>query len=537
MDYQPFRGFAQGFGSHPRRRFLTFATSTLTLALTSRLPVARATGSDLPPSQENPFTLGVASGDPVPDGVVLWTRLAPRPREVGGGMPPDGAVTVQWQIAADEAFRRVVHQGTARAEAGYGYSIHAEVPGLEPGRTYWYRFRTGPWISPTGRTRTTPAAGTLPGQARLGLASCQQYDGGYYTAHAHLAQEDLDAVFFVGDYIYENAITPQAGGRQYPPGEQVPESFGHECTTLDDYRLRYALYKSDPQLQAAHAAHPWCVTWDDHEVENNYAGAVSQDNDPTGLFLQRRAAAYRAYWENMPLRRAQHPYGADARLYRRLRYGRLAALHILDTRQYRDDQAYGDGWQYPGPGSDNPARSITGHAQERWLTQGLDRTGIWHVIPQQVVFSQRKRTVGRSPVSMDAWDGYPDSRRRILTTAQHTKANLIVLSGDAHAHYAMDIKQDFDDPDSPTLGAEFVTTSISSGGDGTATPLDHAAMLGANPHIKFYNVQRGYTVLTLTPTDARAEHRTVGFVTRPGAPRRTAAAFITEAGRPGLHPV
>ncbi|MEV4739079.1 alkaline phosphatase D family protein [Streptomyces sp. NPDC049555] len=519
-----------------RRRFLTLTAGAAVLALTPRLPRAYAAPSRSLDLRDDPFTLGVASGDALPNAVVLWTRLAPRPYEPSAGLPEEGEATVQWEISRDEHFRTVEQRGSTLAEAEDGYSVHIDVRGLKPDRVYWYRFRTGSWISPTGRTRTTPEQGDPVREMRLGLASCQQYDEGYYTALRHLADEDLDAVFFVGDYIYENAINAKAGARRYPRDRELPASCNHTLQTLTDYRMRYALGKADPDLQAAHAAHPWYVTWDDHEVENNYAAEVSQHNDPVDAFLRRRAAAYRAYWENMPLRSRQRPSGPDMRLYRRFSYGRLAQFDILDTRQYRDDQAYGDGWQYPGPKSEDPARSITGDAQEQWLIDGFHRSSVvWNVVPQQVIFSRRRTTAGRSRLSMDAWDGYPASRRRLLKGARHAGVeNLMVLSGDAHVHYAMDIKEDFDDPRSPTAGVEIAGTSLSSGFDGVERPPNRDAVLAANPHMKYFADRRGYVVVTLEEEQARADYRTLPYVTRPGAPIGTAASFVTEAGRPGF---
>ncbi|GHF55616.1 alkaline phosphatase [Streptomyces mashuensis] len=522
---------------HLRRRLLGLTAAATALAFTARVPQAAARPLRSAELAENPFTLGVASGDPLPDAVVLWTRLAPRPFEPGNGLPARGVVDVQWEISRDEDFRRTDRRGTTRADAEYNYSVHVDVQGLEPDRVYWYRFRTGRWISPTGRTRTTPPAGAAVRTMRLGLASCQQYDEGYYTALAHLAREDLDAVFFVGDYIYENAINAQAGVRRYTGGRRLPDVFRHETMTLTDYRLRYALGKSDPDLQAAHAAHPWYVTWDDHEVENNYAGEYAQAGDPVDAFLRRRAAAYRAYWENMPLRRSQRPSGPDMRLYRRFEYGNLAQFDILDTRQYRDDQAYGDGWKYPGRESDDPDRSITGDEQEEWLIDGLQTsTARWNVVPQQLAFCQRKSTTGsHAKVSMDAWDGYPASRDRVLSGARDAGVtNLVVLSGDAHVNYAMDIKEDFDDPDSPTVGVEIVGTSLSSGSDGTARPGDTNAVHAANPHLKHYSARRGYVVVTLTHSHLRADFRALPYVTRPGAPVSTLTSLVSEAGEPGF---
>ncbi|MEX2981816.1 alkaline phosphatase [Streptomyces sp. C36] len=488
------------------------------------------------PLTENPFTLGVASGDCLPDSVVLWTRLAPRPYEPGNGLPAEGAVDVQWELACDESFRQLRRSGTVPAPAADNHTVHLEVRGLDPGGVYWYRFRVGRWISPVGRTRTAPAPDAVPDGVGFAVVSCMQYDEGYYTALGHLAREDLDAVLCIGDYIYENAINAQAGAREYTDAP-LPEFFDHWTWNLTDYRLRYALGKSDPDLRAAHAAHPWFVTWDDHEVENNYAGLVSQNNDPVDVFRARRAAAYQAYWENMPLREALRPTGPDMPLYRRFHYGRLAQLDILDTRQYRSDQAYGDGWKYPGPESEDPARTITGDVQERWLLDGLSAsTARWNVIAQQVAFSRRKNTTAdRSEVSMDAWDGYPASRERVLAGVERAGVeNLVVLSGDVHVHYAMDVKRDFDDPGSRTMGVEVVGTSVSSGFDGEERPDDWNLMLAANPHMKYYDARRGYVVVTLDRSRLQADFRTVSGVVTPGGDISTAARFVSEAGAPGF---
>ncbi|TVL90047.1 alkaline phosphatase [Streptomyces sp. SAJ15] len=522
-----------------RRRFLTVTSAAAALAFSTNLPSAHA--AELTPHSlpEDPFTLGVASGDPLPDSVLLWTRLAPRPYEPRGGLPAEGVVRVEWEICRDDRFRRVARRGTAAAHAAFDYAVHVEADGLAPGRDYWYRFRVGSWTSPAGRTRTAPARRAHVDQGRFGLISCQAYHDGYYTALGHLADEDLDAVFHVGDYLYEYAVNAVGGARKYTD-RTLPDIFNRETLTLEDYRLRYALYKTDPELQAAHAAFPWFVTWDDHETENNYAGDTDENGNPPEEFLLRRAAAYRAYWENMPLRRPHRPDGPDMRLYRRFHHGRLAQFDILDTRQYRSDQAYGDGWQYPGPESEDPSRTMIGAAQERWLLHGFRRsTATWNVLPQQVTFCRRKdTTAARSKLSMDAWDGYPASRQRILDGVEQAGIdNLIVLTGDVHVSYAMDIKRDFGDPSSRTLGVEIVGTSVSSGRNGADKPSNWATFMAANPHMKFYNGRRGYVLLTLDEDQARADYRTVSPVTTPGGVVTTAASFITESGNPGLQAV
>ncbi|MGW9303726.1 alkaline phosphatase D family protein [Streptomyces cyaneofuscatus] len=527
-------------GGLDRRRLLTGAGAVAALAFTMNLPAAgTAAAAELDARRitENPFTLGVASGDPLPGSVLIWTRLAPRPYEPAGGLPAS-RVQVTWELAHDEAFRRIVRRGTVTAHAEFAHSVRADVQGLDPGRGYFYRFRTGSWTSPTGRTRTAPAAGTRTSSLTLAAVSCQAYHDGYFTAHRHLAAEDVDVVFHLGDYLYEYAVTATGGARNYTD-RRLPAHYNRETMTLEDYRLRYALYKSDPDLIAAHAAHPFVVTWDDHETENNYAGEIPENDVPPEEFLLRRASAYRAYWENQPLRTPQRPTGPDMRLYRRLTFGRLAQFDILDTRQYRSDQAYGDGWRTPGPESEDPARTMTGAAQERWLIDGWRASdATWNVVPQQVTFAERRDVPAAAyKLSMDAWDGYPASRQRVLAGAESAGVeNLMVLTGDVHVSYAFDLKKDFADPASRTVGTEIVTTSVSSGKDGAERPANWENQTRANPHMKHYNGRRGYALVTLTEKQARADFRTVSAVTTPGAPVTTAASFVTEAGNPGLTP-
>ncbi|MET7598399.1 alkaline phosphatase D family protein [Streptomyces sp. NPDC005481] len=523
-----------------RRRFLTVTGAAAALAFAVDLPtagVASAAELDAAKIGDDPFTLGVASGDPLPGSVLLWTRLAPAPYQADGGLPRE-RVVVHWELAHDERFRRIVRRGTALAHPEFNHTVHVEVGHLDADRVFYYRFRAGSWVSPAGRTRTAPATRSRTSGLTLAAVSCQAYHDGYFTAYKHLAEDDVDVVFHLGDYLYEYAVNSVGGARKYTD-RTLPDLFNHETVTLEDYRLRYALYKSDPDLRAAHAAHPFVVTWDDHETENNYADDIDENGNPPEEFLLRRAAAYRAYWENQPLRRPQLPDGPDAQLYRRLRWGRLAQFDILDTRQYRSNQAYGDGSHVPGPESDDPARTITGATQERWLIDGWrDSRALWNVVPQQVTFSQRKLDLNPvAKVSMDAWDGYRGSRERVLAGARSAGIeNLMVLTGDVHVGYAFDIKDDFDDPASATLGTEIVATSISSGKDGAERPANWETYTKANPHLKFYNGRRGYVTVELGREAARADFKTVSAVTTPGAPITTAASFVTEVGDQGLKP-
>ncbi|MFC7846288.1 alkaline phosphatase D family protein [Streptomyces sp. NPDC057382] len=521
-----------------RRRFLTVTAAAALLAFSTNRPARGATAAperDAARITDDPFTLGVASGDPLPDSVLLWTRLAPEPFAEDGGLGQE-RVVVYWEVAIDEWFALVEQQGAATAHPEYAHSVHVDVKGLTPDSTYYYRFRVGAWISPVGRTRTAPAPGGDADSLRLAAVACQAYQDGYYTAHRHLAQEDVDAVFHLGDYLYEYGVNSAGGARRYTD-RKLPDVFNHEATTLADYRLRYALYKNDPDLQAAHAQHPFVVTWDDHETENNYAGPYDEKGSPQDQFLVRRAAAYRAYWENQPLRADQLPQGPDARLYRRLTWGSLAQFDILDTRQYRSDQAYEDRPHPPGPESDDPARTLTGDAQERWLLDGWRTSdALWNVMPQQVCFSQRKFDLtAPARVSMDAWDGYRASRDRVMAGAKAAGIeNWMVLTGDVHVGYAFDIKEDFDDPASKAVGTEFTCTSIASGGDGTERPADWDTYMKANPHMKYYDGRRGYVRVELGRDEAQVDFRIVPAITTPGASISTTASFVTEVGSPGL---
>ncbi|OSC57259.1 alkaline phosphatase, partial [Streptomyces sp. 4F] len=504
-----------------RRRFLTVTAAAAALAFSTNIPARGAVAAPERTARitKDPFTLGVASGDPLPDSVLLWTRLAPEPFLEDGGMGTE-RVTVEWEVAVDEYFAAVLFRGTADAHAEYNHSVHVDVKGLTPGTVYYYRFRTGAWISPTGRTRTAPPADDETASLKLGAVACQAYQDGYYTVLRHLAQDDVDVVFHLGDYLYEYAVNSAGGERRYTD-IVLPDVFNRETMTLADYRLRYSLYKSDEDLKAAHAAHPFVVAWDDHETENNYADDIPENAVPPEEFLLRRAAAYRAYWENQPLRAAQLPQGPDARLYRRLHWGTLAQFDILDTRQYRSDQAYDDRPHPPGPESDDPARTMTGAAQEQWLLDGwLSSTALWNVMPQQVCFSQRKFDVAAdAPLSMDAWDGYRASRARVIAGAQATGVeNWLILTGDVHVGYALDVKEDFDDPESATVGTEVTCTSVASGRDGVEQPANWDLYMRANPHMKFYNGKRGYVRAELDREAARLDFRTVSAVTTPGAP-------------------
>ncbi len=520
-----------GASTLTRRAFFARSASFTAAALLSNGVLGAVSAA--PRFTACPFSLGVASGDPASDGFVLWTRLAPRPLEPGGGMAAE-PVEVAWQVAEDEAMSRVVQRGTATANLAWAHSVHVEVAGLQPERWYWYQFKAGAEVSPKGRTRTMPAAGARPERLRFAFASCQKYEIGYYTAFEHMVREDLDLVVHLGDYIYEKGDDKRA---VRPHGTA-------EIVTLDDYRARYALYKTDPALQAAHAMAPWIVTWDDHEVSNNYAAGRPQQHDRDRItdtqFLHRRAAGYQAYYEHMPLRRSALPAGPDMLLYRRLGFGRLAAFNVLDTRQYRTDQPQGDGVKPPVPQLLDPAGTIMGDRQREWLFAGLAGSPTtWNVLAQQVMVARVDRQAGpEEAFSMDKWSGYEFERRRLLRYFRDARvANPVVLTGDVHENWANELPVEPDRPDAPSAGVEFVGTSITSSGDGADQPPEAAALRAENPFVKYHNSERGYVRCEVTPGLWRTDYRTVPYVSRPGAPLHTRASFAVETGRPQLQRV
>ena len=482
-----------------------------------------------PRFERNPFSLGVASGYPGPDGVVLWTRLAPEPL-AGGGMP-DAAVEVAWEIATDEAFRRIVRNGKEIASPEWAHSIHAEVAGLEPGRRYFYRFHAGGATSPVGRTRTSPPI-AAPEPLNFAFASCQQYEHGYYAAYRHMAHEDLDFVVHLGDYIYETTW-----GRNLVRSHQAGET-----VTLDEYRNRYALYKTDPDLQAAHAAFPWICTWDDHEVQNDYAGDRGQRAGPREEFLTRRAAAYRAYYEHLPLPKRMAPRGPDLQIYGRWNFGSLAQFLVLDDRQYRDHQAcpradFGGGSNVVSaancPELMNPRRTLLGARQEQWLADGLSATRAhWNVIAQQTIMAQVSRPLnGEKSFWTDGWDGYPHARARLLEAVAGSRvANPVVIGGDIHTFAACDLKADFDDLNSPVVATEFVGSSITSQGIAAKTI---ETWRDQNPHIRYINsTRRGYVAMALSTKRCVARMRAVDEKNS-ASPVTTLAAWTVESGHPG----
>ena len=510
-----------------RREFLRILGGAATLGAAGVALSERAEAASQAQAQfdSDPFELGVASGDPLPDSVVLWTRLAPKPLEPQGGMSDD-PIPVLYEVATDDSMEDIVKRDVIFASPDWAHSVHADVSGLEEDTEYYYRFQAGDKYSPIGHTQTAPAEDSSPGSLSFAFASCQSWPTGYYTAYESMAEDDLDLVIHLGDYIYEYPIPPSAGERS----TDLPRRFNTEINTLEQYRLRHALYKSDDDLQAAHAAFPWIVTWDDHEVENNYADEVSENDVPPENFLERRANAYKAYFEHMPLQPSRMPEGPDLSLYRRFTFGDLAEFNVLDTRQYRSDQTSSS------EDAQESNRTILGDVQQDWLIDGLAGSSAqWNVLAQQVPFSATDENPDPDVENFgagDKWDGYRTDRDAVRDfMTERSDLNPVVITGDVHRNYVYDIKVDFSNPDSETVGTEYVGTSITSSGDGSGI-TDYGGTAD-EPYRQFYNDNRGYVRCTLTTDQWQSEYQVVSAVSYPNAPVSTLATFVTEAGNPG----
>lgn len=504
------------------RRRLLFQAAALAGAALS--PAAWTSAVAQTRLADNPFRVGIASGEPLPDGVVLWTRLVTDPQAMGGGMDP-APVEVGWEVAEDEGLRRIVQRGRALAVAEAGHSVHVEVQGLRPDRRYFYRFTAGGHASAVGRTRTAPTPGARIDRLRIAYGSCQKWESGYFPAHAHLAAEDPDLVLFLGDYIYERAASTKEVVRPHPPVE---------ASDLASYRQRYAWYKADADLQAAHAAAPWLMMWDDHEVSNDYGDDQDRSNPPPAQFLLRRAAAYQAYFENMPLRRTARPVGPNMRLYRTLDWGQLARLAVIDDRQHRAHRscdAQSDGKMIPAACAErsDPQRSMLGAPQESWLQRQFTATPArWNLLGQQTLMTEVISPDGR--VSNDGWNGYAQTRRRILEGwRDHKVANPVVLGGDVHTFFAGDLALE---PEGKPIASEFVGGSIASLG---ASKAEVGGMMTINPRLKFGDGDtRGYGRVDITRKACTVTFRGVESALVRASPIRDLAKFVVEDGEAGL---
>jgi len=520
-----------------RRIFLAQSARWISLAaFAATAPVGAAARTDA-----YPFSLGVASGSPRPTSIVLWTRILPDPLNAESVAPLP--LLVQWEIAEDDRFRKIAAKGKATALPELAHSVHVDATGLQPDRWYWYRFMLGGAVSPTGRTRTAPAADVMPSSLRFAFASCQHWEFGQYAAHRHIAEAAPDLVAFLGDYIYEWGPCEL----EHPP---APRRRSNESMTLSGYRARYAQYKSDPLLQAAHLAAPWIVTWDDHEVSNDYGNDRDERLDPD--FLARRAAAYQAFYEHMPIRLPTLVDGplrfAHLRIHERFDWGRLARFHVLDNRQYRSYQAC----QPAGRGGSTsvtsscserlqPARTLLGEQQEAWLANGFATSPArWNILAQQTLMAQASHSPIRAPQDgrfwTDGWDGYPAARQRLLgDIARYRPSNPLVISGDVHTFYAADLKQDFNRPasiDNPVIATEFCGTSVTSSSL-PQTRIDR--YVANNPHIKYgRGDRRGFVMMNVTAARATVEFQALDDVQRGDSPASTVARFLVEDGQPGV---
>ncbi len=523
-SYTSLSSAVRGEGGISRRLLLAYGGTLASLPLLARMRWANSR----PTFSGHPFTLGVASGDPDSHSVVLWTKLAPEPTQPDGGMKHE-PVVVAWEVAADESMRTIIASGSTIATPQLGHSVHVEVEGLHPNRWYWYRFMSGDEVSPVGRTRTMPADVDEPDRLRFAFASCQNYEQGLFTAYEQMAEDEIDLIFHLGDYIYE-----------YEAGRngKVRTHQGNEIETIGDYRIRHNQYRSDELLQSAHAHCPWFLTWDDHEFDNNYAGKMSEEAnvDPVA-FMLRRAAAYQAYYEMMPLRASCLPRGPELKLYRKATFGRLAEFMILDTRQYRSDQPNGDRKSPLNEAACAAGNSLLGIQQRDWLCASLEQSiAQWNVLAQQVMMGlvgaqSREDTM---QYSMDQWPGYHAERGQLLSLlARRGISNPVVLTGDIHCNYVNDLRLDDDRADTPIIATEFVGTSISSGGNGENLPRDHDWICSHNPGVQFYNRERGYVRCEVTREAWTSDYVVVDDVLKPGGKSATRASFVVESGQPG----
>ena len=484
-----------------------------------------------------PFPLGVASGDPATDGFVIWTKIAPKPLERGGGMPKK-AVEVEWVVAADPQMGKLVRSGKAIAPPELGHSVHVEVGGLESAREYYYRFTVGGERSGIGRARTLPPTGPALARLRFAAAGCQRYEDGYFTAYRNIAAERFDFVFHYGDYIYERPVL-RPNERKLPVVRVMPGD-PDECYTLDDYRHRYSLHQLDADLQAAHASAPFVMSYDDHEVENDWAGDTNEKKAPPELFVLRRAAAFQAWYEHLPLRRAQLPRGPDILAYRRFAVGDLLSMNVLDTRLFRSPQACADGPRQQANCAEalEGNRTMLGATQERWLYDGFRSSKAhWNLLAQQVIVARNDRDPDPNVFapSLDKWDGAVAARDRLFAAVEAAKLrNLVVITGDVHQNWAAELKKNFADEKSATLGVEFVATSVSSLGDGFDINDRFKALLQQDPHLKFFNGQRGYVRHTVTPQRWQADYQVLDKVSVRDGRLSTRKSFVVENGKPGL---
>ncbi len=509
-----------------RRRFLAAGSAS---AATVAFPVRTFAAAE---DRHSRFQHGVASGDPLADGIILWTRVTPAKRD-------DSALDVDWLIATDPALNQVVGRGFTRTHASRDYTAKVDVRGLQPGTRYYYQFRSGGQQSPVGRTRTAPVGGDDP--ISFASASCANHPFGYFNVYRRIAErEELNAVLHLGDYLYEYPARSRDG--VIDVRRHVPDN---EILSLSDYRLRHAQYKTDPDLQAAHQAHPWICVWDDHESANNSWMHGAQNHTPDeGDWALRKAAAMQAYHEWMPIR-AQPMSIAAPRIFRGFRFGNTVDLLMLDTRLHgRSEQVAAD-----SPALSDPARSLLGAEQRTWLlnqlTASAGREAHWRVLGNQCMFGQ---LLGEGGVVLnpDQWDGYPHDRQAII---EHLQAggigNNVVVTGDIHSSWALDIHPNpYGDAYANGQGnvaVELVTSSVTSRSrynDPVEARPQEAQIMASMPHMKWTNLsERGYLVTTLTREQMQAEWWLVDTVLQRQHTETRAAAYVSTSGSNRLTPV
>ncbi|CAM5535943.1 alkaline phosphatase D family protein [Streptomyces narbonensis] len=528
----------------PSRRTVVKAAAVTAVAAPALLGAASPALAD---SGAPAFLHGVASGDPLPDGVLLWTRVTPSAEAVpGSGLGPD--VTVGWELAEDRGFARTVASGSTTASASSDHTVKADVRGLRPATAYWFRFTAGDAVSPAARTRTAPPADAATPGVRFGVVSCANWESGHFSAYRHLAgRADLDAVLHLGDYVYEYAsgVYPEAKDtvRQHEPR--------HEIVSLADYRTRHGHYKTDADLQALHAAHPVVAIWDDHEFANDAWTGGAENHAPSaeGEWAARVAAAKQAYFEWMPVRAS-----TEGTVFRRLRFGRLADLHLLDLRTFRSAPAK------TGSGTvDDPERSITGRAQLDWLKAGLAGSdATWQLVGTSVMISPI--AFGALPahlleplaelmglpteglaVNVDQWDGFTDDRKELIGhLTSRAIRNTVFLTGDIHMAWANDVPvKAATYPLSASAATEFVVTSVTSDNlddmlnvaPGTLSVVAAGAVKAANRHVKWVDMDHhGYGVLDVTSERSQMDYYTVSDKADPAATSAWARSYRTKSG-------
>lgn len=507
-----------------RRRFLIGAAAGL-------VPAACSFEQERAASHETLFPLGVASGDPLSDGIVLWTRIAKEPFGVD---PALGRIPVYWAIARDRSFREIAQRGVVEAAPESSHCIHVDVSDLSPGTEYFYFFEAMGRRSPVGRTRTLPIVGDHVGHYRIAVASCQDFSAGYFTAYRDIVEQAPDLVIHLGDYIYETA-----GGevRPYPVDEAM---------TLEDYRALYAQFRLDPDLQRAHLEIPWILIWDDHEVVNDwgpdhYLPSSHNREIPHDQYLTRKSAAIRAYKEYMPLRWSRDGDETRERLYDRTTIGDLIELNRLDVRSYRDEPACDLDERHhftPCDASADTSRSLLGEEQEDWLIEGMGSTGAtWNVLVQATVMAPLDLSAGEDRRhEADSWDNYEGTRNRVIAMIQDRSLdNVVSVGGNIHAFYAGVMYDDQWSENRRPIMSEIVATSINASGGGDERYDDINGRLDQNPGIRYFeNRLRGYVLLDISHNELTAVFRSVDDVKDPDGAVTTLHTVQVAAGTPEI---